>query len=51
MKLSERIADLTTKECVELLASNGMLIKRPLWISPTQIIVGFKADTYAKIRK
>lgn len=33
---------MTDKEKIELLASNGMLIKRPLFITNKNILIGFK---------
>ena len=35
---------MTDKEKIELLASNGMLIKRPLLISEKGILIGFKEN-------
>ena len=32
-----------------LLASDGMLVKRPLLIDETFVLVGFKEDEYGKI--
>ena len=37
---------MTDKEKIELLASDGMLIKRPLLISDKGIFIGFKEDIW-----
>lgn len=41
LNLKERIPHASPDELVELLASDGMLIKRPLLIADEQILVGF----------
>lgn len=41
--VKERLeAGMTDEECYELLASNGMLVKRPLAVGPGFVLVGFK---------
>lgn len=42
LNLKEKLPNLTQKEKIKLLASNGMLIKRPLFIQEKAILVGFK---------
>ena len=45
--LKDKIADLSIAEASELLASDGMLVKRPLLIKNDQFLMnGFKEDTY-----
>ena len=46
MNLKEKLSTLDEKEQLELLSSNGMLIKRPLLISDNGICVGFKEDSF-----
>ena len=41
---------MTEEEKIEVLASNGMLIKRPLWISKQKILVGFKEKEWRDIK-
>ena len=38
------------QEKIELLASDGMLIKRPLLVSDKGIFTGFKEDEWNKLR-
>ena len=42
----EEFEFMTDKEKIELLASDGMLIKRPLLISDKGIFIGFKEDIW-----
>lgn len=42
MRLSEKLVSLTEDEQINILASNGMLVKRPLLVSDTTVLVGFK---------
>lgn len=44
--LKDKLKDLTNDEKLDLLASNGMLVKRPLAISGNKVTVGFKEDQY-----
>lgn len=42
LKLKERIPEMSLEECLELLASDGMLVKRPLLIGDDTMLIGFK---------
>ena len=44
---SAKVPTMTAREASEALASNGMLIKRPLVISDAHVLVGFKEDAWA----
>ncbi|MCZ8519374.1 MULTISPECIES: arsenate reductase family protein [Paenibacillus] len=44
--LKDKLPVLSEEEKIELLASNGKLIKRPVVISGSRVTVGFKADQY-----
>ena len=46
LNLKERLPSMSDEEKIELLASDGMLIKRPLLISDKVICVGFKEDKW-----
>lgn len=48
--LKDKIKDMSVEEACELLASNGMLIKRPLLIHDGQIIVGYKKERYDALK-
>lgn len=47
--LKDRVASGTTEELLELLASDGMLVKRPLLITETTVIPGFREKDYLQI--
>lgn len=42
MNLKERLPDMTEEEQLRLLASDGMLVKRPMVITDNLILTGFK---------
>ena len=47
MGLKDKLADLNEHEAAELLASNGMLVKRPLMVKDDKIVlIGFKEEAY-----
>ena len=46
MALKDKVKDMTLEEATELLATNGMLVKRPLLITDDAVVVGFKAEAY-----
>ena len=43
MTLKEKLPSMTEEEQLQLLASNGMLVKRPLIVTENAVLVGFKA--------
>ena len=47
LNLKEKLSNMSDKEKIELLASDGMLIKRPILISDKGIFVGFKEDKWS----
>lgn len=46
LNLKEKIPSMSEEEKIELLASNGMLIKRPLLIGKDKILIGFKKEEW-----
>ena len=42
LNLKERLPSMTEEEQLRLLASDGMLVKRPLLITEDRVLVGFK---------
>ena len=44
LNLKEKLNNMTDEEKIQLLASNGMLIKRPILISDKGVFVGFKEE-------
>lgn len=47
MKLKDKLPDMSEKEQLKLLATNGMLVKRPLVVSDDAVLVGFKEKEWA----
>ncbi len=42
MKLKDRLPSMTEEEQLELLATDGMLVKRPILVNEDMVLVGFK---------
>lgn len=51
LNLKEKLPNMSDEEKIKLLASNGMLIKRPLLITDKGIYIGFKEETWKEIQK
>ena len=51
MGLKDQVKNMTLDEAVKLLASNGMLIKRPILVTDQTVCVGFKEAQYSEILK
>lgn len=48
MALKTRLPSMSDEEKLSLLASDGMLVKRPIVISDKCVLVGFKAEKWEK---
>ena len=48
MELSKKLPDMPEEEQFDLLASDGMLVKRPLLVLEDQVLVGFKEEAWAE---
>ena len=46
--IKDRLPDRSEEEQYELLASNGMLVKRPIVVGDDFVLVGFKEKEYAE---
>ena len=44
LELKDKLPAMTDDQMLDLLASDGMLVKRPLMIGPDCVLVGFKPD-------
>ena len=49
LDLKNKLPTMSEDEMLNLLASDGMLVKRPLLIGDDFVLVGFKEDEYGKI--
>lgn len=50
LNLKDKLSNMSDKEKIELLSSDGMLIKRPVLVSDKGIFVGFKEDRWNALK-
>lgn len=48
LKLKDKLPDMTEEEQLELLASDGMLVKRPVLVGDNFVLTGFKEKEWAE---
>jgi arsenate reductase len=48
LDLKERLPEMTDEEMLKLLATDGMLVKRPLLVSDDFVLVGFKESEWSE---
>ena len=48
MQLKDKLVTMNEEEMLKLLATNGMLVKRPLLIGDGVVLAGFKAEKWAE---
>lgn len=48
MKLKDKLAEMSEEEQLQLLATNGMLVKRPLVVGDDFVLTGFKEKEWAE---
>ena len=46
LELSKKLPDMSEAEMYKLLATDGMLVKRPLLITDNSVLTGFKEDAW-----
>lgn len=51
MELKDKIPNLSEGELIELLSTNGMLLKRPILVTEDTVLVGFKEAQWEKALK
>lgn len=49
MNLKEKLVDMSDEEKINLLASDGMLIKRPILVTNKGVCVGFKVEEWENV--
>ena len=49
LKIKDKIKSMTEAQAIDLLASNGRLIKRPIAVDKNKITIGFNADEYQQV--
>ncbi|MEE0200515.1 arsenate reductase family protein [Faecalicatena contorta] len=50
MNLKDKLPDMSEEEQLELLATDGMLVKRPIVVDEDIVLTGFKAAEWEKLR-
>lgn len=48
MKLKDKLAEMTEEEQLKLLATNGMLVKRPFVVGDDYVLTGFKEKDWTE---
>ena len=51
LELKDKLPGMSEEEQLRLLASDGMLVKRPLVVTETAVLTGLKAETWEKVLK
>lgn len=49
LKIKDKLKSMTEAQAIDLLASNGRLIKRPIVVDKDKITVGFNVDEYKQV--
>ena len=49
MELSKKLPSMSEEEQIELLASDGMLVKRPLLLAGNKVLTGFKEKEWIEV--
>ena len=49
LELSKKLPTMTEEEQFAILATDGMLVKRPILVGKDKVLVGFKVDEWVKI--
>lgn len=49
MGLKDKLADMDEQEMIELLATDGMLVKRPILVTDDAVLVGFKEAEWENV--
>ena len=50
LSLKDKLPTMSEDECLKLLATDGMLVKRPLLIGENTALVGFKQEEWEAVR-
>ena len=50
MALKEKLPDMTEEEQLKLLATDGMLVKRPILVDGDKVLVGFKEAEWSTVK-
>ena len=48
MKLKDKLPEMTEEEQYDLLATDGMLVKRPILVTGDKVLVGFREKEWSQ---
>ncbi|MDR1764884.1 MAG: arsenate reductase family protein [Lachnospiraceae bacterium] len=48
LELKDKLPSMSDEECLKLLATDGMLVKRPILVGDSFVLVGFKEQEWEK---
>ena len=48
MKLKDKLPEMTEEEQYDLLATDGMLVKRPILVNEDKVLVGFREKEWSQ---
>lgn len=51
LKLKDKLPNMTEEEQLELLATDGMLVKRPILVDGKNVLIGFKESEWQNLLK
>ena len=51
LSLKDKLPEMSEEEMLELLSKDGMLVKRPLFISDDLVFAGFREEEYGRIKQ
>ena len=51
LELKDKLPSMSEEEQLRLLATDGMLVKRPLIVTDSAVLTGFKAEVWEKLLK
>lgn len=51
LNLKEKLANMSEEEKIKMLASDGMLVKRPILITENNVLIGFKEEEWEEVLK
>lgn len=49
MNLKDKLPNMSEEEQIQLLSTNGMLVKRPILVGEDKVLVGFKLEQWSNI--
>lgn len=50
MELKDKIKNMTEDEMLDILSTNGKLVKRPILVNDNKVLVGFKEEEYKNFK-